>query len=108
MDTTHNNNRETAASDRDIRCPACGEPWDTRTPGPGGPHYTVRLTRPDGSRTYKGSRLRPSQAAREAAAWEHLHQGYKADMVDERDPAVQADIAAWKKAITNAYRYFPA
>lgn len=91
MDTTYNDSRnriETAAS--------------------GGPHYTVRVTRPDGSRTYKGRGLRPSQAASEAAAWVNLHQGYEVDVVSERDPAVRADIAAWKKAITNAYRYFPA
>lgn len=88
----------TCNNDNSIRCPKCGEPWDTRTPGPGGAHYTVRITGPDGSRTYRGSRLRPSQAARQVATWVHLHQGYKAVMVDERDPAVQADIAAWKKA----------
>lgn len=90
------------------RCPECGEPWDARSPGPGGPHFAVRVTRPDGSRTYKGRLLRPSQAARSAGVWVHLHQGYEVDVVDERDPAVRADIAAWRRAAAQGRdRYFP-
>jgi hypothetical protein len=66
---------------------------------------TVRVTRDDGSVTFKGwYRGRIDAAVRERNAW--LEAGRSAEVVDSRYHADQ--LKAWKSATRNGGRYFPA
>lgn len=72
---------------------------------------TVRVTRDDGSVTFKGwysltRGLRGRYSAeRERDAW--LEAGYDAEVVDSDDPAVAAELKAWKMATKDGGRYRP-
>jgi len=70
--------------------------------------FTVRITRDDGSVTYRCSTTSRAYADAEAAAWHDC--GRAAEVTTEQD--ARADLAAWRKATKDAQRtgarYFPA
>ena len=59
--------------------------------------YTVRVTRPNGSVTFKGARMTLAAARREADAWLGLDQGYGAEVVTVRDSA--PEVRAWRRVV---------
>jgi hypothetical protein len=76
---------------------------------------TVRVTRDDGSVTFKGwYRATPDMVAspgfraacREREAWTDA--GRDAVVVDSTDTRAAAELKAWKSACRNGGRYFPA
>jgi len=73
--------------------------------------FTVRITRDDGSVTYRCSTTSRAHADAEAAAWQDC--GRSAEVTTEQD--ARADLAAWRKATQgkdqehrSGARYFPA
>lgn len=64
----------------------------------------VRVTRDDGSITFRGAMPHP-RAVREAAAWTDSFPTYKAEIL----PAVDVidEVRAWAKATRDGGRYFP-
>jgi len=72
---------------------------------------TVRVTRGDGSVTFKGwyalaqGRRGRQGAQREMTAW--VESGYFAEVVDSSVWATDTELKAWKKATKDGGRYFP-
>lgn len=65
---------------------------------------TVRVERPDGSRSYRGhfrGTSAEAKAARERDAWRDA--GWGAEVVAANDP----DVATWRRATRDGGRYFP-
>lgn len=70
--------------------------------------YTVRVTRPDGSVTFRGNSMPIARAEREAEAWLSTGDDYQAEVLEM--PAAKAEIRLWQKATKagDGSRYFPA
>lgn len=68
-------------------------------------YYTVRVTRDDGSVTYKCNRVGLAHAERERDAW--TAEGYEAIVVNCANPIYKLDQRAWRRAIIDGHRYFP-
>lgn len=65
--------------------------------------YTVRVTRPDGSVTFRGSSMTTKAAERERDAWRDA--GYGAELVDMTTAA--PELKEWREATKGGGRYFP-
>ena len=65
--------------------------------------YTVRVTRDDGSVTFKCDRVSESHAIRERDAWRA--EGWEAEIVNVKDARVE--LRAWRAAVRETGRYYP-
>lgn len=67
--------------------------------------FTVRVTREDGSVTYKCDRVGLVHAERERDAW--LGEGYDAVVVNCANGYYREEQKKWRRAVIDGGRYFP-